>query len=481
MRIPFTAILLATALCQLSINPCLAQRNGGKGNGKGSRARRAAQTTSNVPDSNKPNVIILVVDDLGWGDVGYNGSKLAPTPNIDKLAASGVVFTNAYASAAVCAPSRCGIVSGAYQEKFGIQINADYTHYIIPESQKLLPQTLKTGGYHTALVGKWHVSRKPDSVFDEVHDPIEISSNYFPDSTGFYGGPRLPIVAFESEKKGEEYMTDRLTREAMEYLDRSASQSGPFFLYLGYNAVHNPWQAPKRYYDRVKGVKEDHLKVYAAQIAALDDNIGILMGRLAKNGQDKNTFIFLVSDNGPAMAGDEIRDWEKYSPGVQYLFGQTNGLKGHKAQLHEGGIRTPMLMVYPPRFFPGKVVNDVISSLDIYPTVCEITGTKPPEGTGLDGVSLVPVARGEARNPPHEMLFWRRLNVGAVRMGIWKLYLTPKEQLLYDLQSDPGETHDLSTEHAAIRDRMAKAWTEWCKQHPENASKGKKPVPSVPE
>lgn len=455
MKIQLTIFLLATVIFQLSSGSSFAQ-------GK-----------------SRPNVIIMVVDDMGWGDVGYNGSKLVPTPNIDKLAGKGIIFSNAYATAAVCAPSRCGIVSGAYQEKFGIQINADYPLYTIPESQKLLPQTMKAGGYHTALVGKWHVSRKPETVFDEVHDPIEVSSNYFPDSTGFYGGPRLPIVAMETEKKGQEYLTDRLTREAIEYLDKNRAGKDPFFLYLGFNAVHNPWQAQQKYYDRVKHVKEDHLKVYAAQIASLDDNIGVIMDRLSKNKQDKNTFIFLVSDNGPAFAGDEIKTWEKYSPGVEYLFGQTNGLKGHKAQLSEGGIRTPMLMVYPPKFNGGKVYGETISSLDIYPTVCEITGIKPPAGTELDGVSLVSAARGETRNPLHDMLFWRRLNQGAVRMGVWKLYIANKQQFLYNLQTDPGETSDLSGEHAAIKEKLFNAWTAWCGQHPAIASKGKKS--NVPE
>ncbi|HEX7903914.1 MAG TPA: sulfatase-like hydrolase/transferase [Chitinophagaceae bacterium] len=435
--------------------------------------------TGHAQQQSRPNVLVMVIDDMGWGDVSYNGSKLVPTPNIDKLAKQGISFSNSYVTAAVCAPSRCGIVSGAYQEKFGMQINADYPSYTIPENHKLIPETMKSAGYNTALIGKWHVSRKPETIFDEVRDPIEVSSNYFPDSNGFYGGTRLPIVGWKKEGKGEEYLTDRLTRQVMEYFDKTKSRKDPFFLYVGFNAVHNPWQAQEKYYKKLAYIKEDHLRVYAAQIAALDDDIGLIMASLKKNQLDKNTFIVVVSDNGPAMAGNEIEDWEKYTPGKQYQFGQTNGLRGHKAQMFEGGIRTPMIMYYPARLGAPRTYNDMVSSLDIYPTICSITGVRPAGETRLDGVDLVPFIRGEKRNPPHQLLFWRRLNVGAVRLGVWKLYIDNTKAYLYNLKTDAGETTDVSDANPEMKDRLWKAWTEWGKDHPANASKGKKS--NVPE
>lgn len=421
----------------------------------------------------KPNVLFIVIDDMGWRDVGYNGSQLVPTPNLDRLASMGVSFSNGYVTAPICSPSRNGMITGMYQQKFGVQINADYKGARIPKRKKLLPETMRSAGYRTALVGKWHICREPEKVFDEVYDPIEVSSNYFPDSAGIYSGPRLPILGKKEITTENEYMTDRLTNDALKFMHKNLDH--PFFLYLGYNAVHNPWQAEKQYYDKLTRIKDEHLRVFAAMIASVDDNIGRLLNYLENTKLMDKTLIVMVSDNGPAKAGPELKTWKDYDKSREYIFGQTAGLRGHKVDLFEGGIRTPMILAYKPLFREGKVFPDMISTLDFYPTICDVAHVAVSDGTELDGVSLVRYLREETKGQPHEMLFWCRRNFGAERMGTWKLDIEKNKSTLYNLRTDLGETIDVSAEYAQIKTRMLNAWNDWHKKLPSHASNSKKP------
>ena len=428
----------------------------------------AAQT-----QQEKPNVLFIAVDDLGWSDVGYNGSTLVATPNIDRLASMGVSFTDGYVTAPISGPSRNGMVSGMYSQKYGMQINADLIFAQVPAQHKTLPETMREAGYRTALVGKWHVCRDANVVFDEVYDRIDISSNYFPDSTGVYDGPRLPILAVKESTYENEYMTDKLTSHAIQFMNKQ-SNATPFFLYLGYNAVHNPWQAEKKYYDRLSNIKDEYMRVQASLIACADENIGILLNYLENRKLIDNTIIVFVSDNGPAKGGPELKTWEGYDPSFEYVFGQMKTLRGHKVDLYEGGIRTPMIIAYKPLLREGKVFRDMISTLDFYPTICEMTGSEIPEGTTLDGVSLVRYLREETKQQPHDMLFWCRNNFGAARMGVWKLYKESDKTELYNLREDIGETKDVSAEYPHIKEKMMKAWNEWHSTIPVSASKIKK-------
>ena len=428
----------------------------------------AAQT-----QQEKPNVLFIAVDDLGWSDVGYNGSTLVATPNIDRLASMGVSFTDGYVTAPISGPSRNGMVSGMYSQKYGMQINADLKFAQVPAQNKTLPETMREAGYRTALVGKWHVCRDANVVFDEVYDRIDISSNYFPDSTGVYDGPRLPILAVKESTYENEYMTDKLTSHAIQFMNKQ-SNATPFFLYLGYNAVHNPWQAEKKYYDRLSNIKDEYMRVQASLIACADENIGILLNYLENRKLIDNTIIVFVSDNGPAKGGPELKTWEGYDPSFEYVFGQMKTLRGHKVDLYEGGIRTPMIIAYKPLLREGKVFRDMISTLDFYPTICEMTGSEIPEGTTLDGVSLVRYLREETKQQPHDMLFWCRNNFGAARMGVWKLYKESDKTELYNLREDIGETKDVSAEYPHIKEKMMKAWNEWHSTIPVSASKIKK-------
>lgn len=187
-----------------------------------------AQTNTPEQKLPRPNVLFIVVDDLGWSDVSYNGSTLVPTPNIDRIAKMGVSFTDAYVTAPISGPSRNGMVSGMYSQKYGMQINADLKAAEVPAKQMTLPETMRAAGYRTALVGKWHVCRQPEPIFDEVYQRIDISSNYFPNSTGNYDGRRLPILATADPKNENEYMTDRLANYAIKFMNKQ-DESQPFF------------------------------------------------------------------------------------------------------------------------------------------------------------------------------------------------------------------------------------------------------------
>lgn len=431
-----------------------------------------AQQVPEQPE--RPNVLFIAIDDLGWSDVSYNGSTLVATPNIDRLVHMGVTFTDGYVTAPISGPSRNGMVSGMYSQRYGMQINADFKCAEVPAEQLTLPETMRAAGYRTALVGKWHVCRDAEKVFDEVYNRIDISSNYFPDANGVYDGPRLPILATLEPKDENEYMTDRLTNYALHFMNKQ-TDTQPFFLYLGYNAVHNPWQAQKKYYDKLDNIKDEYMRVQASLLACADENIGILLNYLENRKWLDKTVIVFVSDNGPAKGGPEMKTWEGYDPSREYVFGQMKTLRGHKVDLYEGGIRTPMAIVYKPLFREGKVFKDMVSSLDFYPTICEITGAKVQEGTMLDGVSLVRYLREETKQQPHDMLYWCRNNFGAARMGVWKLYKESDKVELYNLRKDIGETKDVSAEYPHIKEKMLKAWTEWHDTLPESASKaGKK-------
>lgn len=414
----------------------------------------------------KPNILYIVFDDMGWGDMGYNGGTLVPTPNFDRLAALGVTFSNGYVTAGTSCPSRNGLVTGCYQQRFGVQINADYRKAQIPDSIATLPETLGRGGYQTALVGKWHVCKRPETVFDRVYEPIEISSNYFPNAQGVYNGPRLPIVAALPAGTDTTYMTDRLTHYAIRFMEEARE---PFFLYLGYNAVHNPWQADKKWYDRLSHIREEWLRVYASILASADENLGRVLDYLEQSGELERTVIVMMGDNGPAKAGPEIRTWDGYDPSRTYIFGSTGGLRGHKVDLYEGGVRQPMILSYPPRFRQGKEFRDMVSSMDFYPTVCELAGVEAPQG--LDGVSLVRHLREETKQQPHDFLFWKRLHNGAVRMGCYKLVFDKERCELFSLRDDIGETTDLSDEYPHIRQKMLAAWEEWAASLPANNSR----------
>ena len=426
--------------------------------------------------SAKPNLILILADDLGYGDTGCYGGKLAPTPAIDSLARDGVRCTDGYVTAPVCAPSRCGIMTGAYNQRFGIQWNEDRSKYGVGQ-HKLLPQALKPAGYVTGHIGKWNIGSEIKGCFDETYDTIDWEADYFPDKDGHYYGVDSETEHASSkvqgvwgpEHAGAEYLTDRIGRHATEFIEKHKAR--PFFLYLAFNAVHSPWSAKTSNRERFAHIKEEPLNYYASMIASLDENIGRVLVKLKSAGLEKNTLVVFTSDNGPAMGNPNIKIWPTNWP-KEILVGSAGPLSGWKAKFLEGGIREPFILRWPAQLKAGKVYQQPVSTMDFYATFCAAAGASVPADTKLDGVNLLPHLLGEKSGPPHEILFWKNGEQGAVRQGDWKVLISPwqPKRQLFNLADDLGEKHDLAAEKPELLEKLHKAWLDWSMSLPPRAN-----------
>jgi arylsulfatase A-like enzyme len=427
--------------------------------------------------SDKPNLILIFTDDLGYGDPGCYGGKLVPTPAINSLAKEGVRFTDAYVTAPICAASRVGIMTGAYNQRFGMQWNSDRLTTNIGKHQ-LMPQTLKASGYVTGHIGKWNVAVDANKCFDEVYDLIDWKSKYYPDDTGHYFGVDNPAevnsgkdhVGFwwKPAKQGEEYLTDRMGRHAVEFIDKHKTQ--PFFLYLAFNAVHDPYQAKESDKERFAGIRPEPLNYYASMLSSLDENIGRVMKKLKDLKLDKNTIVIFTSDNGP-MVNVNVLKWPAEFP-KEIIIGSAGPLTGTKAQFLEGGIRIPYIVRWPKRLKGGGIYTEPVSTMDIYATFAAAAKARLSEGTKLDGVDLIPYLTGLNKGIPHDILFWKNENQGAVREGDWKLLINtwePKLQL-YNLKEDIGEVVDMLEEKPDMVEHLNNKWLQWSAGLPPKAS-----------
>jgi arylsulfatase A-like enzyme len=442
-------------------------------------------------DLSRPNIIMIYADDMGYGDAGcYGGSNLVPTPNIDRLAAEGVRFTDGYVTAPVCGPSRYGLLSGTYQQRLGIQWNDDAYAVLpdreetlennrIPSIQKLINQTLENAGYATGMAGKWNLPCYPKTSFQESMSVMHFGGDYFPDATGHYGGVDEPKarsnfkrILWGPERAGDEYLTDRLGRQSVEFIERHSDE--PFFLYLAFNAPHSPMQAKQSHRDAVAHLKPEALKLYGAMLLSMDENIGKVLDALDRHQLADNTLVAFVSDNGPTFAYNVgwPDDWPKE------LLGSTGPLSGHKGQYLEGGIRVPYILRWPARLKGGQLYREPVNTLDLYPTFCAAARASIAEGTRLDGVDLLPFFSNEKSGVPHDFLFWHSGISGAVRQNNWKLYIYKDIHRLFDLKADVGETTDLAATHPETVAVLMKAYQEFISQLPPPVSQsGLKPDP----
>lgn len=433
-------------------------------------------------ESDRPNFVLIFADDLGYGDVSCYGSKLTPTPAIDSLASGGVRCTDGYVTSSVCAPSRCGIMSGAYNQRFGMQWNTDRRKYALGQHQ-LLPQALRAAGYVTGHIGKWNIPVDPADCFDEVYDLIDWEADYFPNESGHYVGVDNPAEFASSKVQGvwgperasDEYLTDRLGRHAVEFVEKHMAR--PFFLYLAFNGVHSPWHAKTADRERFAHLKPHPLDYYAAMIASLDENVGRVLRQLQVSGLERNTLVVFTSDNGPAMGSPRIVGWpDNWTEEV--LVGSAGPLNGHKGQFLEGGIREPFLLRWPARLPAGGEYRQPVSTMDLYATFCAAAGAPVPAGTRLDGVNLLPHLLGEKPEAPHEILFWKNGDDGAVRAGDWKLLVRPWQPKLqlFHLARDIGEKQDLAAENPQVVQRLHNEWLKWSATLPPRAN----PEPAKP-
>jgi arylsulfatase A-like enzyme len=396
----------------------------------------------------KPNILVIISDDQGYADVGFQGCKDIPTPSIDSLAANGVRFTSGYVSCPVCSPTRAGVNTGRYQQRFGHELNpgpAPGAEVGLPLTEATLADLMKKAGYATGMVGKWHLGMEP-----KFHPLQRGFGEYY----GFLGGAhpyldlrpdgRNPILRATTPVDEKEYLTDAFTREAVAFIERHKAE--PFFLYLTFNAVHAPLQATPKYLDRFKDIRDEQRQTYAAMLSAMDDGIGAVLKKLREAGIEENTLVFFFSDNGGAP-GNASR----------------NGpLRATKGTVYEGGIRVPSVIQWKGSLPAGKAFDHPVISLDVLPTAVAAAGGALPADRAIDGVNLLPYLKGEKEGPPHDALFWRFGQQSAIRKGNWKLAkIRDQAPELYDLAADIGEKTDLSAQKPEVVKDLTDAWAKW--------------------
>ena len=392
---------------------------------------------------------MIVSDDAGYSDFGCYGSKVMKTPNIDKLASSGIMFTNGYVSASVCGPSRAGLMTGRYQQRFGCEVNnvpyaMDLTVGLngdemgLPLDQVTMADYMKMAGYKSIAIGKWHLG-----IADRYH-PLHRGFDEF---YGFLGGARhyFPNIRDYSRKDNSvrrdhikqsdfSYTTDGFTDAAIDFINRHKKES--FFVYLAFNAVHTPLEAKDEDMADYTHLKDKKHQTLAAMTQSLDKNIRKLLEFLEKEELRENTLIFFINDNGGA---------------VHVMPANNDPLSGCKGTNYEGGIRVPFIVSWPAVLPGNTIYNSPVISFDILATMLDATGIKERESTPLDGVTLIPYLSGVRDERPHETLFWRETITAAVRDGDWKLIRFPnKPAQLYLLTKDISEVNDLAAKNPEI-------------------------------
>jgi arylsulfatase A-like enzyme len=422
----------------------------------------------NKNNDGKPNVIIILTDDMGYGDVGFNGCKDIPTPNIDRIAKNGVVFTNGYVSYSVCAPSRAGLLTGRYQDRFGYSRNPLYKPFDdqigIPLTEQMLPQYLKQSGYNTMAIGKWHLGahekfRPYNRGFHEFFGFLGGGHRYFPGEYNIENQDsakneaqsyRTKLVRNRQVVEEKEYLTEVLSREAVSFIERNKEQ--PFFLYLAYNAPHAPLQATEKYLQRFSYMKDSKRKTYAAMVSAVDDGVGSILDKLNQLQLSRNTIVIFLSDNG----------------GPENDNGSDNGvLRAGKGSLFEGGIRVPFAMQWPAHIQPGLRYGEPVISLDIFATIAAAVKNAPKPKNQLDGSDLLPHINGVKKSSPHEYLLWRQYdqkNYSVLHSsGLKEVILKDTGFYLYNVKVDVNEQVNLApanTEKLRLFEQQRKKWEQ---------------------
>ena len=401
----------------------------------------------------KPNIVFILADDLGYGDLSLHGCTEFKTPHMDSIAQRGVRFTDAYVTCPVCAPSRAGLLSGRWQDRFGFTGNpAPNAKWGLPLTETTMADVLKAAGYRTAVFGKWHVGDAPgyrplDRGFDEFYGFLSGMHSYWNADDPFWG----PIVEGDAEPaKLEKYLTFELADRACDFITRhSPPATTPFFLYLSFSAPHTPMEAPKRYLERTTHIKDPLRTVYAAMVMAMDDAIGQVLDCIRKEGLEENTMVVFMSDNGGALLDGAARNGASNAP-----------LRGSKAELWEGGVRVPFFVKWPGKI-PGGTVNQTpVISLDLFPTFGKLAGAGLPEN--LDGTDLTGLMTGARESLPDRDFFWKFYDTqSAVRSGDLKWSRVEPASGLFDVAADPGETTDLSAQYPEKLQQLRQRWQKW--------------------
>ncbi len=436
----------------------------------------------------RPNVVFIVADDLGYGELGCYGGTDIPTPNLDRLAAGGVQFTNGYVTGPFCATSRAALLTGRYQTRYGFEFNPigaknSAPGVGLPLEEKTLAQRLRDSGYATSLVGKWHLGgtapfhpqrRGFDEFFGFLHEGHYFVPQPWNDVTTWLRRKSLPdgskgrwtsadgriIWSTHLDYNEHEYdadnpilrgsqpidekanLTDAFTREACDFIQRHRDQ--PFFLYLAYNAVHSPMQAADSYIKRFSHIDDIHRRIFAGMVTHLDDSIGTVIAQLQQSGVDENTLVVFLSDNGGP---------------TKELTSRNDPLRGGKGELFEGGIRVPLIVSWKGRIPARRDATPVIS-MDLTVTALELANAQSA-GDKFDGLNLFPLLTSSVKELPPRHLFWRVGPRNAIRSGNWKFLRENKVWQLYDLDVDIGETKDLASSQPEQVKQLSSIWDTW--------------------
>ncbi|QQE12560.1 sulfatase-like hydrolase/transferase [Planctomycetota bacterium] len=412
----------------------------------------ASQTQST---SQKPNVVLILADDLGSADLSVLGCRDIQTSNIDSIAQKGITFTQAYVTGAVCGPSRAGLITGRNQQRFGFEDNPGPfrrsvdTRVGLDLNERTIADRLKPLGYKTGMVGKWHDGddadfQPPARGFDEFYGFNNGAQRYLNvDSSN------TPMMrGKQPEKHGAGYLTDTFGRESAEFIERNHDQ--PFFLFLSFNAPHGPMTARPDILEKYKHIEDIGRRRYVAMIHSMDVAVGSVLEKLREHNLEDNTMIIFLSDHGGVK--NKKASWSD------------NGiLRNGKGTLWDGGIRTPILIQWKPMIDAGTTYTLPVSSLDLLPTIVATCGGKVEPEWELDGVNLLPFIDGKKTERPHQTLYWRQNEMWAMRDGDWKIFkdrgnVEPK---LFNLAKDPSEQRNLANENSEKLSELEAKYYKW--------------------
>jgi arylsulfatase A-like enzyme len=411
--------------------------------------------------ADKPNVLVILGDDTGWAEFGFQGNKEIPTPHIDSIAKNGVRFTSGYVSGPYCSPTRAGLLTGRYQTRFGHEFNSSASKKLgLSLQERTIADHLKSAGYSTCAIGKWHLGAGDDHRpmkrgFDEFFGTLGNTPFYHP--TQFVDSRKSSDVQKIDDPNF--YTTDEYGKRAVEWI---GAQKTPWFLYLPFNAQHAPLQAPKERLENFAHIQDEKRRTFAAMMSSMDDAVGSVLAKIREKKEEENTLIFFLTDNG----GPTGNNTSINTP-----------LRGFKATTFEGGVRVPFCVQWKGKIAPA-VYEQPIIQLDILPTCLAAAGIPAPKG--IDGVNLLPFLTGEPMNrkdAPHEALYWRFGPQWAIRKGDWKLVRGPgpsAQPELFNLKDDIAESKNLAMANPDKLAELTADWNDWNKdQAPPNAPKEK--------
>lgn len=416
-----------------------------------------ASPSAHSQESKKPNVLLIMADDMGWGDLRSHGNEKIDTPVLDRLAASGARFDRFYVSP-VCAPTRASLLTGRYHLRTYVS-GVTGGRETMQADEVTLAEAMRQVGYRTGLFGKWH---------NGAHYPMDPNGQGFDEFLGFCAGHWNNYFDTTLQKNQRRvatkgYISDVLTDAALEFIDRNRTE--PFLCYVPFNAPHSPFQVPDRYFDKYKqrGLDDKTASIYG-MVENLDDNIGRLLKKLDDLKLAENTVVLFLTDNGPNS--------DRFN----------GGMRGSKGAVHEGGVRVPLFVRYPGRIKPGTVVHETAAHIDLYPTLNELCGITPRGSLPIDGTSLVPLLEGKTQGWPDRLLFTHQsrrgdveLTPGAVRSRQYRLVNTGQGWQLFDMQADPAQKQDLAASKPDVVQKLREAYEAW---YPDVTEGGLQRIPT---